>query len=83
MKYLYYPGCSLEGTAHEYDLSTRALMNAVGAELTELPDWTCCGASAAEPTSFLLSLVLPARNLAIAESMEGGGTSWPPAARVI
>jgi len=72
MKYLYYPGCSLEGTAHEYDLSTRALMNAVGAELTELPDWTCCGASAAEPTSFLLSLVLPARNLAIAESMAGG-----------
>ena len=72
MKYLYYPGCSLEGTAHEYDLSTRALMKAVGAELEELPDWTCCGASAAEPVSFLLSLLLPARNLAIAESMDDG-----------
>ncbi len=72
MKYLYYPGCSLEGTAHEYDLSTRAFMNAVGAELEELPDWTCCGASAAEPVSFLLSLVLPARNLAIAENMDDG-----------
>ena len=72
MKYLYYPGCSLEGTAHEYDLATRAFMAAVGAELTDLKDWTCCGASAAEPTSFLLSLALPARNLAIAEDMDGG-----------
>ena len=72
MKYLYYPGCSLEGTAREYDLSTRAFMNAVGVELTELEDWTCCGASAAEPISLLLSLALPARNLAIAENMDAG-----------
>jgi len=69
MKYIYYQGCSLEGTAREYDISTRALMQAAGAELVELPDWTCCGASAAEPTSFLLSLALPARNLAKAEQM--------------
>lgn len=70
MKYLYYPGCSLEGTAREYDISTRALMQAAGADLIELKDWNCCGATAAEPTSFLLSLVLPARNLAIAERMD-------------
>jgi heterodisulfide reductase subunit B len=67
MHYLYYPGCSLEGTAREYDVSTRAVMDRLGAQLTDLPDWTCCGASAAEPNSLLLSLVLPARNLAIAE----------------
>ena len=67
MKYLYYPGCSLEGTALEYNLSTRAFMEAVGAELEEIEDWTCCGASAAEPVSYLLSLALPARNLALAE----------------
>ena len=70
MKYIYYPGCSLEGTAREYDISTRALMQAAGLELIELEDWTCCGASAAEPTSSLLSLVLPARNLALAEKSE-------------
>jgi len=69
MKYFYYPGCSLEGTAREYDLSTRAFMKATGAELIELQDWTCCGASAAEPVSYLLSLSLPAINLAIAEEM--------------
>jgi heterodisulfide reductase subunit B len=69
MRYLYYPGCSLEGTALEYDLSTRNVMHKAGAELVEIEEWTCCGASAAEATSHLLSLALPARNLAIAEKM--------------
>jgi heterodisulfide reductase subunit B len=44
-------------------------MQKAGAELVEIEDWTCCGASAAEATSYLLSLALPARNLAIAERM--------------
>ncbi len=67
MKYLYYPGCSLEGTAKEYDSATRALMQTLGAELIELEDWTCCGATAAPGVSSLLSLALPARNLALAQ----------------
>ena len=71
MKYLYYPGCSLEGTAREYDISTRAFMQAVGAELLEVEEWTCCGASAAEAISGLLSLSLPACVLAKAEEMDG------------
>jgi heterodisulfide reductase subunit B2 len=70
MKYIYYPGCSLEGTAEEYNVSTQAVMKTLGAELTELEDWTCCGASAAEATSYLLSMVLAARNLALAEGMD-------------
>ena len=72
MKYIYYPGCSLEGTAAEYNASTQATMKALGAELIELEDWTCCGASAADATSYLLSMVLAARNLALAEGMDGG-----------
>lgn len=71
MKYLYYPGCSLEASAGEYDRSSRALLTAMGAEITELADWSCCGASAAEAQSRLLALALPARNLAIAEKMGG------------
>jgi heterodisulfide reductase subunit B len=67
MRYLYYPGCSLEGTANEYDASTRAFLSAMGMELTPLADWTCCGASAAHGVSRLLSLSLAARNLALAE----------------
>jgi len=70
MIYQYYPGCSLEGTALEYNFATRAVMEAVGAQLHEIKDWTCCGASAAEATSLLLSLALPARNLALAEQAD-------------
>ncbi|RLC23702.1 MAG: disulfide reductase [Deltaproteobacteria bacterium] len=69
MKYLYYPGCSLEGTSVEYNISTKVLMEAVDAQLEEIEDWNCCGATAAESSSHLLSYVLPARNLALAEKM--------------
>jgi heterodisulfide reductase subunit B len=72
MKYLYYPGCSLEGTAAEYNHATRALMEALGDQLQELDDWTCCGATAADAASELLALVLPARNLALAEKAAPG-----------
>jgi heterodisulfide reductase subunit B len=71
MNYLYYPGCSLEGTALEYNTSTKLFLQEVGVNLTELDDWTCCGATAAESVSALLSLALPARNLALAEKMDG------------
>jgi heterodisulfide reductase subunit B len=73
MKYAYFPGCSLESTAKEYDLSTRLVMRELGIELKELQDWNCCGASAAEIRSHLLALVLPARNLALAEAAEYNG----------
>ncbi len=69
MKYAYYPGCSLQASAKEYDASTRAVFHALGAELVEIPDWNCCGSSPAESVDYLLSLALPARNLALAEAM--------------
>ncbi len=72
MNYFYYPGCSLEASAIEYDTSTRAVMKALGAELVNIDDWTCCGATAAEPVSPLLSYALAARNLALAESRKLG-----------
>ncbi len=72
MKYIYYPGCTLETTALEYNKSTQAAMQALGAELMEIEDWNCCGAAAGEATSHLLSMVLAARNLALAEQMDGG-----------
>ena len=69
MKYLYYPGCSLEGTSIEYNVSTKVLLKALDLELKEIEDWNCCGATAAEAQSSLLSYVLPARNLALSEKM--------------
>jgi heterodisulfide reductase subunit B2 len=72
MSYVYYPGCALEGSAREYNLSTRCVLNGMGVRLEELDDWTCCGATAAEGVSRLLSFVLPARNLALAEKVHPG-----------
>ncbi len=66
-RYAYYPGCSLTEGAVEYNEATRKVMETVGAELLEVPDWTCCGASAVEAVSRLLTYTLPARNLALAE----------------
>jgi len=70
MKYTYYPGCSLEGSAKEYDRATRSIMAALDVSLIDIPDWTCCGATAARAFDSLLSLALPARNLALAQSVE-------------
>ncbi|MEF2144814.1 MAG: CoB--CoM heterodisulfide reductase iron-sulfur subunit B family protein [Desulfovibrionaceae bacterium] len=67
MKYAYYPGCSLTSSAEEYDISTRRVLKLLGAEVEEIPDWTCCGAGSVESVSLLLSQALPARNLALAE----------------
>jgi heterodisulfide reductase subunit B len=78
VRYLYYPGCSLEGTAEEYDIATRALLQASGVELVEVEDWTCCGATAAQGISRLLSVALPARNLALAERMQMGADLLVP-----
>lgn len=65
--YAYYPGCSLTASAVEFDASTRALLAALEVDVEEIPDWTCCGASAGQAVSELLAFALPARNLALAE----------------
>ncbi len=70
MRYLFYPGCSLDGSALEYKRSMTAVLEALGSEVAEIPEWTCCGASAASVVSDLLGHVLPARNLALAEQID-------------
>lgn len=65
--YSYYPGCSLESTACEYDASVRAVFRALEVELREIEDWNCCGASSAHCVDPFLALALPARNLALAQ----------------
>jgi len=69
VKVSYYPGCSLHGTALEYEESTRAVCKMLGIELQELSDWNCCGASSAHSTNEALAIALPARNLAMAEEV--------------
>ena len=67
MKYTYYPGCSLETSGKAYDESVRFVFKALGQEMEELEDWNCCGATYYMSTKETISLVISARNLALAE----------------
>lgn len=60
----FYPGCSLNGTASEYKTSVLSLAEAFDIKLDEVPDWSCCGATAAHNLNKELSLALPSRVLA-------------------
>lgn len=68
MRVGYYPGCSLHATSREFDESLRAISGRLDVELVDIDDWSCCGASSAHATNHLLSVALPARNLALAEA---------------
>lgn len=70
MNYSYYPGCSLHSTGLEYGLSTRAVFQHLGLGLTELEDWSCCGASSAHVFDHTLALALPARTLSQAQAFD-------------
>jgi heterodisulfide reductase subunit B len=70
MKYAYFPGCSQESTAEEYNHSLQAVARRLETvELVEMPDWNCCGATPAATVNPILPHALAARNLAIAEEM--------------
>ena len=72
--YLYYPGCSLSGSARAYAESLAAILAPLGVELKEIDDWNCCGASEYLTLSPLGGYALIGRNLALAER-ERNGTS--------
>jgi heterodisulfide reductase subunit B2 len=63
LRYAFFPGCSLDGTAKDFHRSTLAVAARLGLELPELEDWICCGSTAAHGTDPLLADALPARNL--------------------
>lgn len=60
----YYPGCSLKGTAGEYEHSLKALAGRLGVELAEIPEWVCCGATSAHAIDHHAALALAADTLA-------------------
>ncbi len=69
MKYSYFPGCSLKGTGRAYEESLLPVMKALGAELEEIEDWNCCGATAYMAVDEVKACVMASRNLAIAEKL--------------
>jgi len=70
MKLAYYPGCSAKYSAGIYDLSLKWVLAKLEIELTELPDWICCGATSAHALEKPAAFLLPAANLLRAQKLE-------------
>ena len=66
-KISYYPGCSLESTAIDFNISVQKLMKVLGIHLEEIPDWNCCGTTPAHNVSKEMTVDLSARNLFLAK----------------
>ncbi|MGD2184713.1 MAG: heterodisulfide reductase-related iron-sulfur binding cluster [Desulfobacterales bacterium] len=66
MKVAYYPGCSLEGTAKDYAESIMGVCASLDIQLEEIPDWNCCGATAAHSIDHRASIELAGRTMNLA-----------------
>lgn len=68
-KIAYYPGCSLNSTAIDFNVSTKKLLKILDIEFEEIEDWNCCGTTPAHNISEELPIILSARNLLLAKGM--------------
>jgi heterodisulfide reductase subunit B len=64
----YYPGCSLESSARESNISMMTVAKILGLNLIELEDWNCCGSSSANILDKEIAFSLAVRNLSLAPS---------------
>jgi heterodisulfide reductase subunit B len=71
-EYIFYPGCSLEGSARAYYDSLNAIKGTLGLELHEIDDWNCCGATEYVSINLIPAYSLIARNLALAAKQTNG-----------
>lgn len=76
-KVAFYPGCTLHTTGVEYGTSSRAVAAALGLELEEVENWTCCGASQAHTKSRELAATMPMRSIATAEASGASRMTTP------
>lgn len=75
MTYAYFPGCTLSTRAAGYDVSGRAVAEALGVAFEELPDWQCCGATFPLATDNTMALIAPTRMLTQAQKAGGHMTT--------
>ena len=67
MRLAYYPGCVAQESGKELNMATRWVCRALGIELVEFPNFSCCGSGFMDEANEVLNVALNARNLAIAE----------------
>jgi len=63
MKIPYYPGCTLNTVAKQFDASAREAASAIGFEMKELSQWNCCGATFPLTPDNVIGLTAPAKVL--------------------
>lgn len=73
----YYPGCSAHGTSKEFEYTVKMVMKKTKVEVNEIPDWNCCGASSIHTLSDTLSVLLPMRNLVLAQKLKNSVIATP------
>ena len=64
--YLFFLGCAVPYRVASYEVASRKVLQKLGVNLTEMPDFNCCGLSL-DTISHETMLTLAAKNLAIAE----------------
>lgn len=71
--YSYYPGCALaeEGFGRAFHWSIQAVNKTLDIEFREIEDWNCCGSVPYDTLHELASISICARNLALAEKVNG------------
>jgi len=67
----YFPGCTLSTKAKNFDRSGRAVAEALGVGLEELPEWQCCGATFPLMLDDSMALIAPTRILYQAQQAGG------------
>jgi heterodisulfide reductase subunit B len=68
-KYLIFLGCAVPYRVSSYEISSRKVLDKLGVELVEMPEFNCCGLPL-DPVSHESMLILAARNLALAEQTD-------------
>jgi heterodisulfide reductase subunit B len=71
MRVNYFPGCTLSTRAAGYDVSGRAVAEALDLTFEELPDWQCCGATFPLAVDNTMALIAPTRLLS--QTVKAGG----------
>ncbi len=66
MRYLLFLGCVIPYRVSSYEISARKILDKLGVELVEMPEFTCCGFPL-DPVYHDAMLTLAARNLCLAE----------------
>ena len=68
-KYLIFLGCVIPYRVSSYEISARKVLDKLGVELVEMPEFNCCGFPL-DPVNHDMMLTLAARNLCSAEQQD-------------